>query len=46
MCVPLAGISSLSYYMEESVKVGLSGEHVLCRSKWIVSVNQIANRLR
>ena len=32
---------------EESVKVGLRREDVLCRSKWCVGVNQIADaRLR
>ena len=31
---------------EESVKVGLRKEDVLCRSKWSVGVNQIAIRLR
>ena len=31
---------------EESVKVGLRGVEALCRSKWSVSVNQIAIRLR
>ena len=31
---------------EESMKVGLSREDVLSRSKWIVGVNQIAARLR
>ena len=32
---------------EESMKVGLSMEDVLCcLSKWIVSIDQIATRLR
>ena len=31
---------------EECIKVGLSREDVLCGSKWIVGVNQIATRLR
>ena len=30
---------------EESVKVALSREHTLCRSKWIVGVNQIVDSL-
>ena len=30
----------------ESMKVGLSREDTLCRSKWSVGVNQIATRLR
>ena len=31
---------------EESMKVGLSREDVLCRSNWIVSVNLFASSLR
>ena len=31
---------------EESVKVGLRLEDVLCRSKWSVSINQVADGLR
>ena len=31
---------------EESVKIGLRREDALCRSKWIVGVNQIAAGLR
>ena len=31
---------------EESVKVGLRWEDILCRSKWSVGINQIAAGLR
>ena len=31
---------------EESVKVGLRMEDVLCRSKWSVGINKVADRLR
>ena len=31
---------------EESVRIGLRRVDALCRSKWIVGVNQIAARLR
>ena len=30
----------------DSIKVGLSSEHALCRLKWIVGVNKVANGLR
>ena len=33
-------------YEEESIKIGLSREDALCRSKRIVGVNQIATQLR
>ena len=32
--------------MEETMKVGVRRTDVLCRSKWIVSINPIVTRLR
>ena len=31
---------------EEIIKVGMSREDALCRSKWIADINQITTRLR
>ena len=39
-------LNELTHVEDESVKIGLKSDDELCRSKWSVSINQIAAWLR